>query len=117
MPANKVRAEYQALAQIAQSFGKAADQSRQTLQKLTSQVNTLQGGKWKGRGSEKFYNEMNTSLLPAMKRLVSALDQAKTITQKISRIMKDAEDAASAVFKAGASGAAGGADAGGATGG
>src|SRR5574341_1084667 len=112
MASSKVRADYEALTQIAQGFGQAADQSRQTLQNLQSQMSVLQGKDWVGKGADKFYGEMNNAVLPAMKRLVSALERAKSVTQQISRIMKQAEDDSAALFKAGASGVAAGAAAG-----
>jgi WXG100 family type VII secretion target len=108
MSAPKVRGDYEALAQIAQTFGQAADQSRQTLQNLQSQMNTLQQGDWVGKSADKFYAEMNSAMLPTMKRLVSALERARSVTQQISRVIKQAEDDSAALFKGAASGVASG---------
>lgn len=52
-----------------------------------------------GRGAESFYAEMNSAVLPAMKRVVAAMSEAARATQEIRRIMKQAEEAAAALFR------------------
>lgn len=94
MPSSVVRADYDALRSLAQSFGKNASEARQAYQRLRSQMDTLQGGDWMGTGASAFYAEMNGSVLPTMGRLVKALDEAQRITLQISQIMKAAEDEA-----------------------
>lgn len=99
MTSQKVRADYEQLNQIARVFGQQAEAAGQVLGALQQDLNTLQGGSWKGKGSDKFYREMNAAILPAMKRVIAAMNEASTTTAKISRIMKQAEDDAAAVFK------------------
>jgi WXG100 family type VII secretion target len=72
MPASKVRGDYASLAQIAQGFGREANNSRQSLQRITSKPDVLRGGDWVGTGADKFYQEMDSSVLPAQKRLIAA---------------------------------------------
>jgi len=121
MTLSSVRGDYEELAMIAQTLSRQAESTRQTLGALQKNMNTLQGGDWVGKGADAFYAEMNTAVLPAMKRLVAALNEAASTTTKISRIMKRAEDDAAALFKldgaatstqAGGNGALGGMDAG-----
>jgi WXG100 family type VII secretion target len=107
MPAAKVRADYEQLAEIARRFGGQADSTQVMLQSLKRQMQVLEGGDWVGRSADKFYAEMNSSLLPTVQRLTDALSRARQVTQQISKIMKDAEDAAAALFKAEASNSAG----------
>jgi len=76
-------------------------------------MGVLEGGDWIGKGATAFYNEMNSAVLPAMKKLASALDTASQTTKKISQIVKRAEDDSAALFKAVLVGSAVGAAAGG----
>jgi WXG100 family type VII secretion target len=107
MAAAKVRADYEQLAEIARTFGRQSASTQTLLQSLTRQMQVLQGGDWVGKSADKFYAEMNSTLLPAIKRLGDALTRAQQVTRQVSRIMKDAENGSAALFKAVASGAAG----------
>ena len=123
MPGPKVRADYDALKNVAQGFSQQAEATAQSLNFLKSQMNALQGGDWIGQGATAFYAEMNDQVLPTIRRLHSALQSSADITQKISQAMKTAEDEAAKVLRgdgaggALGAGAAAGAAAGGAAGG
>jgi len=56
---------------------------------------TLQGGDWIGQGARAFYHEMEQEVLPSLQRLANATKQAHRVTLQISRIVKEAEEAAS----------------------
>jgi WXG100 family type VII secretion target len=104
MPAPRVRADHQQLAQLAQNFGRHSEAINAMQQNVKSKMQVLESRDWVGKGATKFYNEMNSSLLPSVKRLGSALARAKQVTLKISKIMQQAEDDAAALFKGGAAG-------------
>lgn len=108
MPAPTVRTDYDTLAEIANIFNQQADSSRRTLQRLQQRMETLQSGDWIGKGAAAFYQEMNSDVLPAVRRLTAALEQAHQVTQRISQVMKEAEDEASALFSGVLAAAAGG---------
>jgi len=93
------RADYESLSQIARSFGQQADATRQSLQRLRSKMGVLQGGDWEGKGADKFYQEMDSAVLPAVQRLAQALERASETTRQISRVMKQAEDDAARLFR------------------
>src|SRR6185503_8318252 len=59
----------------------------------------LEEGDWLGTGADKFYQEMNSQVLPTVARLAQALEQASATTKQISRIMKQAEGEAASLFK------------------
>ena len=99
MSARTVRADYEALTQVGQQFSRQTDATRRTLQQLKRNMDVLQRGDWQGQGADKFYEEMNSAVLPSMQRLVNALDSAGHRTQDISRIMKEAEDEAANVLR------------------
>jgi WXG100 family type VII secretion target len=99
MTSEKVRADYVQLAAIAQSFGQQAESARSLLGALRSDMATLQAGDWVGRGADKFYAEMNASVLPAMTRMVAAMNEAARTTARISQVMKQAEGDSAALFR------------------
>ena len=100
MAVPRIRADYDQLGQVAQRFGAAAEAAGASLQAIQQQMQVLEGGDWVGQGAKAFYQEMSSSVLPRLKRLGSALQAAQQTTQAISREMKQAEEAAAAVFRA-----------------
>jgi WXG100 family type VII secretion target len=99
MPASTVRAEYQALSRIAQSFAQQADATRQMLKELQNKLSVLQAGDWQGRGATIFYQEMHSQVLPAFGRLLNAQLEGSRIADEIIRVMKEAEDEAAKVLR------------------
>jgi WXG100 family type VII secretion target len=67
--------------------------------RIKSAQGTLEGGDWIGEGAKKFFAEMEQQVNPSMKRLEQSLADAYRKTQEIARIMKQAEDEASNIFK------------------
>lgn len=93
-----VRANYDDLARIAGVFEREADRMRQSLQGIQRTVEVLQNGDWIGQGATTFYQEMNSEVLPAMKRLESALEAAGRTTREISRVMRASEEEVARLF-------------------
>ncbi len=104
MPASRVRSDHDALKQIASQFGQQAETSRQMMNNLKSNVNTLRGKDWVGKGADKFYAEMDSAVFPSLTRFSKSMDSAQRVTLKISQLMKQAEDDATALFRGGANG-------------
>jgi len=97
--AAKVRADYEQLQDAADRFGRQAQVTRQTQQSLQRAVDVLQGGDWVGQGASAFYQEMGSSVMPAVRRLVSALESAQHAVSQISQIMAQAEADAARVLR------------------
>lgn len=98
MAVSKVRSHFANLAQIAQSFSREAESTKQSTDDIKSKMEQLRGGDWKGDAANKFYAEMDGAVLPALKRLGTALEQAGTITKKISDLMKTTEQQTSKIM-------------------
>jgi WXG100 family type VII secretion target len=108
MPARRIRADYDSLAKISQSFGRQATATQKTIQQIQRSVGTLQSGDWIGKGATAFYREMEGEVLPALKRLAAALETASRLTQQASQVMHQAEEEAAGIFRvAGLGGLAG----------
>jgi WXG100 family type VII secretion target len=89
-----VRADYDALAQVAGQFGQQTEAAQQSLQQVRQAMEVLQNGDWVGPGAAQFYAEMNGTVLPTLNRLVNALDNGARTTKTVSQVMKAAEDEA-----------------------
>ena len=98
MAAEEIRADYDQLAQVASRLTNQSQQIQQMTQNVQRSMETLRTG-WEGRGSQAFFNEMQSKVLPGVNRLHQALEQAARVTQQISNTVRQAEDEASAPFK------------------
>lgn len=99
MPAATIRSDQDELARIGQTFSKASSAIAGVNRKIKSSQDTLEGGDWIGKGATAFFKEMNGDVFPAMKRLESAMSEAARITNQVAKIMKQAEDDASRLFR------------------
>ena len=98
MATKRTRAEYDELGNAARKWAAEADHARQMVASLKQCMDTLQGGDWVGQGARAFYAEMNGQVMPALQRLVKALESASRTTQSISRAVHEAEQAAAGVL-------------------
>src|SRR3989304_6330301 len=80
---------------FAASFATQAGDSQRMLQQVRGRIATLRGGDWIGQGARAFYQEMEQEVLPSLQRLANAIKLARQVTLQISRIVKEAEEAAS----------------------
>lgn len=99
MPADEIKANYDQLAQVASRFQNQSQATQEMIQSVRSSMDELKGG-WEGRGSNAFFSEMQGEVLPAVNRLRQALQEASRVTNQIVQAVKQAEDEASAPFKA-----------------
>ena len=99
MTARVIRANYADLANIATQFDQQVDLTRKLLQRICQQKGALEGGDWSGQGAQAFYAEMNSQVVPTVKRLIGALEQAAGTTRQITNLMQQAENDAAALFR------------------
>lgn len=91
-----IRADYEALEQVATRFEEEADRIRRVQQALTRQVGVLRAGGWTAEAAERFFQDMDNDVSPAVGRLFQSLKQSSTTTRQIVAIFKNAEEAAAA---------------------
>lgn len=99
MPASQVRAHHEELQKISSSFNSQGSAIASVNGKLKSNLETLRGGDWIGKGATAFFKEMEGEVMPAMSRLQKAMTEAGRVTNQISQLMKQAEEEASRWFK------------------
>lgn len=97
--AEEIRGDYDQLDQIAGRFANQSQAIQQMLEKVRSSMDKLENGGWIGRGSDAFFNEMHSTVLPASLRLQDVLDDAGQVTRQVAQTLRQAEDEASAPFR------------------
>ncbi len=96
--AEKVQAKYDELTQISGKFTQQASQVEELKKSLHTALQPLEDGGWKGLGSEKFFAEMNELIFPSIDKLHAALTEAKSTTDQVAQIMKQAEEESHSLF-------------------
>jgi WXG100 family type VII secretion target len=98
MPAQRIRVDYDSLAQISQIFARHSEETQRIIQRVQQQKDTLESGDWVGKGATAFYQEMDGEVLPALKRLATALSTSDRVARQISQIMNQAEEEAARIL-------------------
>ena len=96
----KIEANYDELRTISQKFKAEEGEISQLLNTTRNKVEGLHGSGWIGRGSDTFFNEMNSLILPSLGRLANALMDASEATDKIIQQFQSAEEESRSYFKA-----------------
>jgi len=96
----KIEANYEELSNIQRLFTSEAESINQLYTQTRQKVDHLHGAGWIGRGSEAFFAEMQSVVLPSMGRLVKALHDGAQATQRIMQTFQSAEEEAKSIFTA-----------------
>ena len=91
-----VQIDFEALAEIGTRFQQQADTTQAILQALKQTFDPLQQGGWIGLGAAAYFDEMETSVLPAVERLVEALAMTGQVTTALTELIQTAEQEATA---------------------
>jgi len=95
-----VRASHDELPKIAKTFGSESGHVKSTVDRLNRVIQVLEGGDWIGEGANTFFNEMRSVVMPAMLRLMQALEMGASVTKQISRIVEEIEESCTHYFTA-----------------
>jgi WXG100 family type VII secretion target len=89
---------YDDMTNIVGKFKSEAQEIDSLLKQSKSKVESLHNNQWVGQGSEKFFGEMEQSVLPALGRLVGALGHAADVAQKIADTIRRFDDETKSFF-------------------
>ncbi|MGD0003968.1 MAG: WXG100 family type VII secretion target [Anaerolineaceae bacterium] len=101
MASDRFQAKYDELDQLSGMFSNGAGQVGETMGKLKQAIENIRD-KWIGEGSQKFQQEMESEVLPALGKLQSALNEGASRTKQMAQLIHDHEQQASNLFKPGA---------------
>jgi len=99
--ADKIQADYDQLGQIAAQFTQQGDRTLALGRQVYNCMSQLRDGGWIGVGANRFYNEMESLVLPGLERLVNALHTGGAQTARIAQILRAAEEQAGQLFHGG----------------
>ncbi len=91
MADGKTRGNFDELKQIQSRWQQESDSINQMNSNLASCMQTLEGGDWIGNGAKAFLQEMNSQVMPSLRRLQKALASAAKQTGTIAKEIKNAE--------------------------
>ncbi|HRE46121.1 MAG TPA: WXG100 family type VII secretion target [Aggregatilineales bacterium] len=103
--ANRIQADYDSLSSIRQMFARHAEKTNGLLNTLRHVTDTFAAGGWVGSGADAYQREMADRLFPALKTLIESLNHAAQMTEKIAKLLGEAEAEAAALFGGAAVGA------------
>ena len=106
MAQDRFQVKYDELDQMAGMFSSEGGQVGEVIGKLKSAIENMRD-KWIGEGAQKFFNEMESEVLPGLSKLQTALNDGATKTKQIAGLIHEHEEQASNLFKGGG-GAVGG---------
>jgi len=98
MAQDKFQVKYDELDQLAGMFSSESGQVSEVIGKLKSAIENMRD-KWIGEGAQKFFNEMESEVLPALGKLQSALNEGATKTKQMAGLVHEHEEQASNLFK------------------
>jgi WXG100 family type VII secretion target len=86
-----VLVNYEMMKKFQNSFKGQEAATQQSIQKISKVVEELRGGEWIGEGANKFFSDMDSIYVPAMKRLQNAMTEGDRVTKEIEKIQHDTE--------------------------
>ena len=87
MAARLRRVHYDEMSAIVKSFRSEQAEIEALLKQTKQKVESLHNNQWVGQGADKFFNEMEGQVLPAVNKLAHALGYAADTAQKIHEVI------------------------------
>ena len=95
-----IRADYDQLPKISKGFEREAANVKRSIDSLKRTIEVLKGGDWIGEGADAFFREMESEVMPAMQRLLKALEKGSSVIGVIERLLHETEQAIGGLFSA-----------------
>ncbi len=96
--AGTTQVNYDEMQAIIQSLKAEHDEIMQLLNQTRGKVEALHNNQWIGQGADRFFGEMEQTVLPAMGRLGNALNTAAGVAQQIITIIHQADEETKGFF-------------------
>ncbi|MFN8468719.1 MAG: WXG100 family type VII secretion target [Caldilineaceae bacterium] len=95
-----VQAQYEQLDSAAHRFDQQAQSCAHLLEQVAQRADVLRQGSWVGKGSDAFVREIDSVVVPALRRLGSALVDAEKTLVDIKVVLQTADEEAAKPFRA-----------------
>ena len=93
-----IKLDFDAFKNIEGSFRAQETATQQTIGKLNKVIEQLRGGEWFGEGATAFYNEMDSEVMPAMKRLKEVMGEGDRVSKEMERLQHECETSIISLF-------------------
>lgn len=93
-----VKLNYEVLGSFAQKWRSEQQEIDALLKQTRSKVEDLHNNQWIGEGADKFFNEMESKVLPSLGKLVHALGQGADATKKIEATIRQYDEETKGFF-------------------
>jgi len=98
MPNTSFQLQYDEMTSIAKNFKDEGEDIVQLHAATRQRVQDLYD-EWVGEGAEKFFEEMETTLLPALQRLANALFESQDVSTEVMKIIQGADEETAGFFR------------------
>jgi len=92
------RVHYDEMSAIVKSFKSEQAEIDALLKQTKSKVDSLHNNQWVGQGSDKFFSEMEGTVIPAVGKLSHALGYAGDTAQKIHEVIHKHDEETKSFF-------------------
>lgn len=90
--------DYDVLAQMEKNWTGFADNGDEYIPQMRAHMEALHGGGWQGQAADKFLEEFEGEVLPALERYVKAIREAANTMTKIRQTYSEAEEESKGFF-------------------
>lgn len=97
---DQIRFQYDDIEQIARILRHLNDSAEDVLRRTLYCLDQMDSGVWIGRGADEFRDELESIVIPAVRRLAAVLGDTAWTLDKSSDVMREAEQAGAAQFHA-----------------
>src|SRR5689334_6437037 len=99
MAAGKLRIEYNVLGNLSSKFQGEAHDVQQMYTQLKNHTEHLRGSGWIGQAADKWFNEMESLLLPKTQQLSHILNGIGDLLKQLNSLFQAAEQEVGGLFK------------------
>ena len=93
-----IKLDFDAFKNIEGSFRAQETATQETIGKLNKVFEQLRGGDWYGEGATKFFNEMDSQVMPSMKNLQKVMGEGDRISKEIEKTQHECETSITSLF-------------------
>lgn len=98
MVADLIRVDYEQIAEIARRCEDESSLTTKCLNHVRSQAEALAQNGWHGANANRFYDDLEYEIFPAMQKLITALSKTQTALLTIAQTFREAEEEGASYF-------------------
>lgn len=96
--ANTQQVNYDEMQAIIKSLEVEEDELKALFNQTKSKVESLHGNQWVGEAADRFFNEMESIVLPKTSKMIYAVDVAGQVAKQIVQIIHQADEETKSFF-------------------